>query len=559
MTTPKNQRGKTVAVFGAGIAGLTAAHEFARRGYKVSVYEANADAGGFFRSARRAADHHTPSEYSWHGMGPWYHNVFDLMKQIPFDETGSMYDKGLSRPIDFGLAPDKGRAAFDDTPLLNIKNMFRMSWLDVFRGSWLMFKTWAANRRTFEYYSRLNAAEQWRPLLTDVAWKSWRASFGPWIGSDWKNVSLHTAGQFFRKQLLCDPSHFHPPDDQGEAWRHGSRCGWLLLRGPSSECWFDRWINYLKQIDVDFTWNESLYKLEFDGQKITGAQVSSGESVVADVYVLATNPFAAADIIDRTPELRQQEQLRLFRPLVQDGPHTQVSLRIAFKERIKWPRPRAAIVVADSEFNLTLFGQEQVWDANIHLGQDVRSLWTVTACVATVPGSLHQLPMLRCTKQQFVEEVKAQLYRCESLDALIRQANDGRSLKSFPILRIEVWHEWLFSPEGLSCPQPKWVNTINTQRYLPTQATPIANLVLAGAHTQTQVDVWSIEAAVESGRRAAQVIEPEVQVTPQYKPSWLRAISALDDRCFAIGAPHVLDLSLVVLLLALITLAAMAL
>ena len=71
---------KKVAEFGAGIAGLTAAHELARRGWLVSVYESNAEAGGFFRSARRVVSDYTPSEYSWHGMGPWYFNVFDLIE-----------------------------------------------------------------------------------------------------------------------------------------------------------------------------------------------------------------------------------------------------------------------------------------------------------------------------------------------------------------------------------------------------------------------------------------------------------------------------------------------
>ena len=47
---------KTAAVFGAGIAGLSAAHEFARLGYEVSVYEANNEAGGVFRSARIPGD-----------------------------------------------------------------------------------------------------------------------------------------------------------------------------------------------------------------------------------------------------------------------------------------------------------------------------------------------------------------------------------------------------------------------------------------------------------------------------------------------------------------------
>lgn len=63
---------KTVAIFGAGIAGLASAHEFTRLGYKVFVYEANREAGGFFRSARVSGHENMPSEYSWHGFGPWY-------------------------------------------------------------------------------------------------------------------------------------------------------------------------------------------------------------------------------------------------------------------------------------------------------------------------------------------------------------------------------------------------------------------------------------------------------------------------------------------------------
>ena len=104
------------------------------------------------------------------------------------------------------------------------------------------------------------------------------------------------------------------------------------------------------------------------------------------------------------------------------------------------------------------------------------------------------------------------------------------------------------------------MNTTNTQPNQPTQATPVPNLVLAGAHTKTEADVWSIEGAVESGRRAARVIEPSVKVIPQYKPVWLRLISAVDNACFAIGAPHVLDLFLIgcaIALASVITLAAL--
>ncbi len=535
---------RSVAVFGAGIAGLSAAHEFARLGYDVAVYEADKEAGGFFRSARMPGDGNMPSEYSWHGMGPWYHNTFDLLRQIPFDETASVYDKGLSRPIAFCVAPDDGKAAFY-SGLIHLPKMFRIGRCEGVRWAWLLIKPWASDRRSQEQYSRLNAAEQWSRTLSERGSRTWRATFGPWIGSDWTNVSLHQAGQFFRKQLITKPSHPHKADDEGPAWRQGARDGWLLLRGPSSECWFDKWVAFLKKNGVRFFWEEPLYKLDYDGTAVTTAQLGSGAEVKADLYVLATTPFAAADILDRTPSLARQDQLRLFRPLTQDGPHTQVAFRIAFAEKIAWPRERTAVVVADSEFDLTLFAQEQAWTADVALGDGVKSLWTGTACVATVKGRLYGLPLSKCTKDQFIEEVMAQLGRCQGLDLLVKQANNGRSWKTVPIVRVEVWHEWLFSQDGIRPRQPKWVNTTSTQPNQPTQATPVPNLVLAGAHTRTEADVWSIEGAVESGRRAAQVIEPSVRVIPQYKPVWLRVISAVDNACFAVGAPHILDLLLI--------------
>ena len=543
---------KSVAVFGAGIAGLAAAHEFARLGYRVSVYDANPEAGGFCRSARVDGDGGMPSEYSWHGLGPWYHNAFDLMRQIPFDAGGSVYDRALSRPIDFGTAPDRGVAEFDHAHVLQVSKMLRMSGFDSIRWAWLMLKCWAANRRSSEQYSRLSAAAQWKPLLSDLGWKTWRATFGPWIGSDWTRVSLHTTGHFFLKLLSSRPWHEHLADTEGPAWTHGSRDGWLLLRGPSSEVWFDKWVAHLATGGVAFYWKRPLHRFGFDGRRITMATLESGEEVRADVYVLATNPFAAADILGRTPQLERQEQLRRFRPLVQDGPHTQVSFRIAFAEKLAWPGARTAVVIADSEFNLTLFAQEQVWAADADLGAGVASLWTGTACVATKPGRIHGKPLVTCTREEFIAEVMAQLSSCGGLDTLIRDANGGRSWLSFRILRIEVWHEWQFSPHGIRCHQPKWVNTTNTQAYLPTQATPVPNLVLAGAHTQTAADVWSIEAAVESGRLAARVIEPGVKVIPQYKPWWLRALGVIDDVFYSAGLPHVMDILLGGFVLALV-------
>ncbi len=536
-------------IFGAGVAGLTAAHEFVRLGYTVSVYEVNKEPGGFFRSARTSVNH-MPTEYSWHGMGPWYHNVFEIMKQIPFDDTGSVYDKGLSRPIMFGMLPDKIEPGIDDSSLFKKPKCFRMTLFDKVVLGWLLFKTWTADRRSSEYYARLNAYDAWKPVLSDKGAKTWRALFGPWVGSDWTNVSLHHVGQFFRKCIMSGQKHWHKADAFGAAWVHSGGDGWLLLLGPSNECWFDRWVVYLEKQGVTFFWQEALHAFDFDGQTITAAYLDSGSKVEADVYVLAINPFATVDVLKRTPELALQNELRLFEPLVQDGPHTQVSFRIGFSEEIAWPIERTALIIADSEFNLTLFAEEQVWPRQVDLGIGIKSLWTGTACVASQPGRVYGLPLNRCTKEQFIDEILAQLRDCQGLDFLLKESNGGKGFKNFSVVKIEVWHEWLFNPEGIKPRQPKWVNTTHTQPYLPSQKTPVQNLVLAGAHTKTTTDLWSIEAAVESGRLAAKIIDSRVKVIAQYKPLFLRIISVLDNVFFSLGMPHIVDIFLMSMILA---------
>lgn len=530
---------KSVVIFGAGIAGLSAAHELAELGYLVSVYETAKEPGGFFRSSRLSRDN-MPSEYSWHGMGPWYHNVFDLMKKIPFNEEGSVYDFALSRPIDFGIFPDAGKAHFYDEGLRSIKKIFGMQKWEFARASYLMLKTWTSNHRSRMEYAKVNAAQAWKPLLREQAYLAWRSCFGPWIGSDWSNVSLHTAGDFFRKQFTTKPTHQHRSDQEGPAWKQGAGDGWLLLKGPSSEYWFNPWVKYLTEKGVKFFWEKPLTKLEFDGIKIASA-LSADEKIQGDIYIVAINPFLMVDVLSKTPVLEMQDELKLFKPLVQGGPHTQVSFRLAFAEEIKLPRKRTAAVISDSEFNLTVFAEEQVWDKDVDLGRNIKSLWTGTSCIGGFPGRIYHKPVSHCTKEEFIEEIKAQILSCGALNQLIKEANHGKELKDFVIAKVEVWHEWNFSNDGIKPLQPKWVNTTKTQAYMPSQETQVFNLFLAGAHTKTQAQVWSIEGAVESGRRAAKAIDDRVKVLDQYQPGWIKFLSKIDDILYLIKVPQVLD------------------
>jgi cytochrome b involved in lipid metabolism len=71
-----------ISIFGAGIAGLTAALELVEKGFKIKIYEKDSLPGGMAKSKRING---IPTEHSWRGYAPFYYNTFNLLKRIPIN------------------------------------------------------------------------------------------------------------------------------------------------------------------------------------------------------------------------------------------------------------------------------------------------------------------------------------------------------------------------------------------------------------------------------------------------------------------------------------------
>src|SRR6187397_1134188 len=89
---PPEGHGRTVIILGAGVGGLTAAHQLVRRGFRVEVYERNAEPGGIARSATEADGEH--NEVTWHAVAGGYNHLLRLLGEIPAaDGNGTVVDR----------------------------------------------------------------------------------------------------------------------------------------------------------------------------------------------------------------------------------------------------------------------------------------------------------------------------------------------------------------------------------------------------------------------------------------------------------------------------------
>ena len=401
-----------VLVLGGGVAGMTAAHELAERGFDVTVLEHRRIPGGKARSMpapQTGTDGRPdlPAEHGFRFFPGFYKHVPDTMRRIPsgsspngvFDhlvsstraEIARMGAKALIMPARFPQSVDDLRLWFTDAFLNNLgipvrDQLFFIELLLKLLGS-------CEERRygEYEYQSWWDFSEATR---RSTAYQNFLAKglTRTLVAARAEIMSARTGG-YILLQLLFDLANYGVSVDR-------------VLDGPTNEVWIQPWLRHLDALGVTYREGMKVTGLRLDGTRIAGVQVEGGEELSADWVVCALPVEVATTLM--TDEMKAVDPRLASLEFLQ----TRWMNGVMFYLARDVPLVHGHVIYIDSPWALTSISQAQFWpgiDLAARGNGQVHGILSVDVSEWEQPGMLYGKPAMQCSKNEIVAEVWAQL------------------------------------------------------------------------------------------------------------------------------------------------------
>jgi uncharacterized protein with NAD-binding domain and iron-sulfur cluster len=492
-----------VAVLGGGVAGLTAAHELAERGFDVVVLEGRSIPGGKARSlpvpgsgTDGRAD--LPAEHGFRFFPGFYRHIPDTMRRIP-TAGGTVLDR-LTAATRVMIARAGGRhemvstahspSSLDD---LGVVSRFLVEWTTalgipfgeqaVLMERLLTLLTSCDERR----YGQWEQQSWWEFVGAErrsLAFQKFLADglTRTLVAARAREISARTGGLILA-QLLFDVT------------RAGGRAD-RVLDGPTNEAWIDPWVGHLRALGVELRLDCPVQGLVVEGDRIAGVTTPSG-TVTADFYVAAL-PVEIMRTLAGPPLRRLEPRLASLDRLV-----TRWMNGVLFYLDKDVPLVHGHTIYIDSEWALTSISQAQFWrdvDVGRYGDGNVRGILSVDVSDWDTPGRRTGKVASRCSREEIRTEVWGQL---------VDHLNDGPQ----PLLEESRVLAWFLDP-AIEFPnpteatnlEPLLINTAASWSDRPEAATRIPNLMLAADYVRTSTDLATMEGANEAARRAVNAI-----------------------------------------------------
>jgi uncharacterized protein with NAD-binding domain and iron-sulfur cluster len=478
-----------VAVLGGGVAGLTAAHELAERGFAVTVYEARDRLGGKARSLPvpgSATDgrRDLPAEHGFRFFPGFYKHVPDTMRRIGVDARLVGAERvmlaqadGRNELITAAHLPESledftlvARFVFEaatrlgvppqDTAFFLERLLTLLTSCDERRlGQWELESWWA-------YVDADHRSKAFQKFLADGLTRTLVAARA-------REMSARTGGAILL-QLIFDLT------------RAGGRAD-RVLDGPTSDVWIDPWVAHLEGLGVEIRRGMPVEGIQSAAGRITGASVG-GAAVTADHYVAAVPVEIMRTLAG--PGLRAAEpRLKRLDRLV-----TRWMNGVMFYLERDVPLVDGHALYIDSDWALTSISQRQFWHGYDFGGVGdgrVGGILSVDVSDWAQPSRRLGKIAMRCSHDEVLAEVWAQLKdHLEDLD-------DGNVVRAFLDPAIEFPN-----PTRAANLEPLLVNTAGSWADRPDAVTRIPNLFLASDYVRTHTDLATMEGANEAARRA---------------------------------------------------------
>ncbi|WCB37275.1 hydroxysqualene dehydroxylase [Gordonia polyisoprenivorans] len=559
---PTPARRRRVAIFGGGMAGLSAAHELVERGFAVTVYEPaylggkarSHDVPGTAAGGRMAL----PGEHGFRFFPGCYQHVPDTMSRIPVPGGGTVksrhlvdVDTAVVAFADAGYAPTIAPASIvgmiDHAGALaaldNVRNALTTGLkfvvdippaeLAYFVTRELIIATSCTERRVGQWEN-----QSWMQFVkADTKSPAYRrylagALTRALVAAKSQTASARTIGQI-GLALATSATGLIGNYEAGLVQGGVDR----ILNAPTNHAWIDPWVAYLRRAGVRFEMGEGAAAFEVGDKQITGVRTSSGRRVDADWYVAAMpldriRPLLGAAVLGAAPEL--SGILRL-----QDDWMVGIQYFLSRRSDL----PPGHIAALGTPWALTGLFQAAPWGVDFaRTYGDGRSKDCLSIDISDwdTPGILYGRTAKQCTRDEIAKEVWAQMSKAMN--------SGGREL-----LRSEDIVTWSLDPGITWSPTianatPLMVNTAGSLPHRPGVATSIANLFIGGDHVRTNIDLATMEGANESGRRVTNAIldaadspAPHAAVHPLWELPMLDPLKAQDRDRYRAGLPHILD------------------
>jgi uncharacterized protein with NAD-binding domain and iron-sulfur cluster len=486
----------SVAVLGGGVGGLSAAHELAKRGFEVTVYEAREVFGGKARSipVPDTGIHPLPGEHGFRFFPGFYRHLDATMAEIPYEgrtvkDNLVQATETLMAQADGGnelIAPMKLPSDVDDLTKM-VKFVFDLvATLGIPLHEFVFFF-----ERILAY---LTACDERR--LAEFESQSW------WEFTDGKNKS-----KAYQKFIAIGMTRTLVA---ARAEEMSARTGCAILNqllqvgadiggqpdrvldGPTSEVWIDPWVDHLREKGVVLHGGHPVAGIQCDGDSVTGVTVvgPDGPTVIEADYYLAAMPverlqnLLTNDIRAADPQLAHIDCLT-----------TRWMNGVMFYLDVTANLPHGHAIFIDAPWALTALAQQQFWSEDLQGRGDghVKDIISVDVSDWDQPGLIFEKAANACTQ----EEIFAEVWKQMEVHFDHGEINEENVIHRFldPAIQFP-------NPSKVTNAEPLLINTAGSWKNRPEAVTAIPNLVLAADFVRTNTDLATMEGANEAARRA---------------------------------------------------------